>query len=226
MQGLETTNNKEMVIIDQKTVAKYNGKFLDGTAIPQTVRKVMAGSLLKEKALQKNTAALFVRYDGRVYGCMLGQLVPEDAELVRDNSGQVCGIPAVAGGSGLSCVPAVAGTMCAPCVREPATGGDRCGSGAKTFLTAAEESFRKRFGDTARRVYAYEDSVIVTLQDGIEFIDIPAELHGYRVATIRIEEGDDTKLFYDREDNIPACACRKTAANDKNGGKNNAKLGI
>ena len=85
----------------QKTVAKYDGRFLDGTSIPGAARTIKAASLLKTgdcTTLKKNTAAVFVKYGGEVYGCLLGQLVPEDAELVRDKSGQVCGIPAVAGG--------------------------------------------------------------------------------------------------------------------------------
>ncbi len=87
-------------MIQQKTISRYNKSFLDGTTIPQTVRTVRADSLLqkKEESLRKNTAAVFVRYSGEVYGCLLRQLVPENAELVRDDSGQVCGIPAVAGG--------------------------------------------------------------------------------------------------------------------------------
>ena len=45
-------------------------------------------------------SVLLVEVDGQMFrtGNQLGQLVPESSTLVRDKSGQIVGIPAVAGG--------------------------------------------------------------------------------------------------------------------------------
>ena len=92
---------KKEMIMDQKTVTMYDGKFLPSTSIPDTAECIAAGSLLgKQHALKKNTAALFIKYGRKVYGCCnLGMYVPAGSELVRDRHGRVCGVPAAPGGS-------------------------------------------------------------------------------------------------------------------------------
>lgn len=93
--------------MNQKSVARFEGKFDDAASMfagspQQHVKKIKAKSLLPENSpLLSNTAALFVSFRQKTYAVMLQQDVPEGAALVRNSAGQICGIPAVAGGSGI-----------------------------------------------------------------------------------------------------------------------------
>ncbi len=79
-------------------VAKYRGE-LEWGEIPMAGKTVEAASLLPEGFRPGNVAAVIVRHGARSYAACLRARVPATAEIVRDGSGQVCGIPAVAGGS-------------------------------------------------------------------------------------------------------------------------------
>ncbi len=78
-------------------VAKYRGE-LEWGEIPMAGKTVEAASLLPEGFRPGNVAAVIVRHGARSYAVTLNARVPATAEIVRDGSGQVCGIPAVAGG--------------------------------------------------------------------------------------------------------------------------------
>ncbi len=79
-------------------VAKYRGE-LEWGEIPMAGKTVEAASLLPEGFRPGNVAAVIVRHGARSYAVTLNARVPATAEIVLDGSGQVCGIPAVAGGS-------------------------------------------------------------------------------------------------------------------------------
>ncbi len=79
-------------------VAKYRGE-LEWGEIPMAGKTVEAASLLPEGFRPGNVAAVIVRHGARSYAVCLRARVPATAEIVLDGSGQVCGIPAVAGGA-------------------------------------------------------------------------------------------------------------------------------
>ncbi len=79
-------------------VAKYRGE-LEWGEIPMAGKTVEAASLLPEGFRPGNVAAVIVRHGARSYAACLRARVPATAEIVLDGSGQVCGIPAVAGGA-------------------------------------------------------------------------------------------------------------------------------
>ncbi len=79
-------------------LAKYRGK-LEWGEIPKPGKAAKARSLLPDGFAADDVAAVIVRHGGMSYAVTLDSMVPEGAELARDGSGQVCGIPAVAGGA-------------------------------------------------------------------------------------------------------------------------------
>ncbi len=81
-------------------ISQYRGEYLPDTRLPNTGKLVQAKSLVPRESekLLKNTLALFVENNNRVYLVTPNYLVPEDAKLVRDSQQNLCGIPAVTGG--------------------------------------------------------------------------------------------------------------------------------
>jgi len=73
----------------------------DVSTIQNTNLVKLSGLLSDSDRIQANKfAVLLLEVDGEMFrtGNQLGQLVPESSTLVRDKSGQIVGIPAVAGG--------------------------------------------------------------------------------------------------------------------------------
>lgn len=85
------TIQKTLVRPDSAEKIEWNAEITGTVSV-----SMLAGP--EEKKLVDNAAALFVRYDGKVYAVFKSAQVPAQAELVRDTQGQLCGIPAVAGG--------------------------------------------------------------------------------------------------------------------------------
>ncbi len=74
----------------------------DVSTIQEEKTLVKLDSLLSDsdRIQARKFSVLLVEVDGQMFrtGNQLGQLVPESSTLVRDKSGQIVGIPAVAGG--------------------------------------------------------------------------------------------------------------------------------
>jgi len=74
----------------------------DVSTIQEEKTLVKLDSLLSDsdRIQARKFSVLLVEVDGQMFrtGNQLGQLVPESSTLVRDKTGQIVGIPAVAGG--------------------------------------------------------------------------------------------------------------------------------
>ena len=81
-------------------IAKFHTGFLESTQLPKTDNMIPAKTLLPAEAvhLGKNSVALFVEFEGKIYAAHPEEMVPETAVIERNESGQLCGIPAVTGG--------------------------------------------------------------------------------------------------------------------------------
>lgn len=71
--------------------------------VPKKQRTVKVSSLFAdaEKRLFDMAAAVFVRSGDRTFLVHRGDSVPAGTVLLRDDAGQICGIPVVAGGAPL-----------------------------------------------------------------------------------------------------------------------------
>ena len=80
-------------------LAKFQGEIDQSADIPQTKKTMRAGALLpKQFKHLENAVGLFVQYERQVYLASPTAQVPETTTLVKNEQGQICGIPAVTGG--------------------------------------------------------------------------------------------------------------------------------
>ena len=67
--------------------------------IPKHAKMIPLLSLLpKDSPLGKNSVGIFVQVNEQVYLARPFDQIPESSTLVRNDAGQICGIPAVTGG--------------------------------------------------------------------------------------------------------------------------------
>lgn len=96
------TEPKEVDTVTQTTLKRPDPrpKLSDLEAVPRKQRTVKVSSLFAdtEKRFLNAAAAVFVRSGNLTFLAHPGDLVPADAVLFRDGTGQICGIPAVVGG--------------------------------------------------------------------------------------------------------------------------------
>ena len=80
-------------------LAKFQGEIDQSAEIPQTKKTICVRTLLpKESKYLENAVGLFVQYKEQVYLASPTAQVPETTTLVKNEQGQICGIPAVTGG--------------------------------------------------------------------------------------------------------------------------------